>query len=80
MEEEMSLINRSINDTIRIGIAITKPIFELPDLSSVLSYGFQFGVLLFLVYCLKYKLTINSPTASYEFTSVPKTIAKTTTV
>lgn len=65
-EADCPVIDRATDDMFLFQLFTKKSIIDLAELPLMLSYVFQFAILAFLVYCLRYRLTIRSPTATYE--------------
>lgn len=67
------VIENASHDTFWFQLFTKKPLFCLSEMSSSLAYMFQFALLLFIIYCLRYKMTVrqvdNAPPA-YEFTPI----------
>ncbi|KAH7709131.1 hypothetical protein AAVH_23608 [Aphelenchoides avenae] len=71
----LPVIDEATQDTFWFQLFSKRPLFCLSDMSSTLSYLLQLSLLLFIVYCLKYKMTVrtvqNNP-VTYEFTPIVK--------
>ncbi|KAH7700894.1 hypothetical protein AAVH_31985 [Aphelenchoides avenae] len=69
------VVDEAAQDTFWFQLFSKKSLFCLTDMSSTLSYLLQFALLLFIIYCLKYKMTVrtvqNNP-VTYEFTPIVK--------